>query len=145
MEWGKNKHASRMLPEHRRDEQGCLQTTLLRTQKSHTLEQCVPLIVPSYVYLVSHLSPSIYLFLPSYGDLVFHHTLSLSLPCFGQMVPPLSLCLPSYGPLVLDPSSPLSAKLCSAALSPLPLYVPSNGHTHCVSLHWLRKTSCGRW
>ena len=37
---GATKLAPRMLPEHPRDEQGCLQTTLFRTQTSNTLEQC---------------------------------------------------------------------------------------------------------
>ena len=111
-----------MLPEHRRDEQGCLQTTLLRTQKSHTLEQCVPP-VPSYGYLVSHLSPPIYLFLPSYGDLVFHHTLSLSAVFSKDDIPPsLSLCQ-AMDPWSLTPRPP-------SLPSYAPLYVPCKGHNN---------------
>ena len=34
---GAKKLVSRMLPEHPRDEQGCLQTSLFKTQKSNTL------------------------------------------------------------------------------------------------------------
>ena len=108
-------------------------------------DPCHPLCALLWAPGLSPLWLSISFCLPSYGHLVFHHTLSLSAGFWADGIPPPLFLSATFGPLVLDPYSPLSAKLCSVALSSLPLYVPTNVQTYCVSLHWLGKTRCGHW